>query len=134
MIYEEIKIESAYSFTRVIKRKDILDFANLTGDRNKIHVDEIYGNNSQFGQNIVHGMFIGSLFSTLVGIYCPGENSLYLNQTLNFRLPVFADDEVEVKGTVIAKSDSLKIITLRTEIFKNSKVVVSGEAKVKLLA
>ena len=58
---------------------------------------------------------------------------MYLGQTLNFRLPIFYSDEVEVRGEVVAKNDSIKVITLKTEILKAGKVVIDGEAKVKLL-
>ena len=123
-----------YSFERIITKKDVLSFATLTGDWNPLHTDEKYASKSQFGQNIVHGMLAGSLFSALIGMYCPGENSLYLSQTLDFRSPIFYNDLVEVRGEVVAKNDSIKVITLKTEILKEGKIVINGEAKVKLLA
>ncbi len=133
MKYEEIKIGAVYSFDKKITKEDVLCFAELVGDYNQIHVDKKYGRSSLFGQNIVHGMLAGSLFSTLVGMYCPGENGLYLSQTLNFRYPIFFNDLVCVMGEVISKSDSIKVITLKTQILKDNIVVIDGEAKVKLL-
>lgn len=133
MKYEEIKINAVYSFERLITKSDVLSFAKLTGDYNKIHVDEEYGADSKFGKNIVHGMLAGSLFSTLVGMYCPGDGGLYLSQSLNFRSPIFWGDRVEVRGEVVAKNDSIKVITLKTTISRAGKVVIDGEAKVKLL-
>lgn len=133
MKYEEIKINEVYSFERLITKDDVLSFAKLTGDYNKIHVDQEYGSTSYFGKNIVHGLLAGSLFSTLVGMYCPGENSLYLGQTFNFRSPIFYDDKLEVRGEVVGKNDSIKVVTFKTEILKAGKVVIDGEAKVKLL-
>lgn len=133
MNYKEIKIGAVYSFERIITKDDVLAFAKLTGDYNKIHVDEKYGSASPFGRNIVHGMLAGSLFSALIGMHCPGENSLYLSQTLNFRLPVFCGDRLKVKGTVMAKNDSIKVITLKMEIMKNNQMAIDGEAMVKVL-
>lgn len=129
--YNEIVIGAVYSFKRTITREDMIAFSNLTGDRNPLHVDEEFGRESKFGKNIVHGMLVGSLFSTLVGMYCPGEKCLYVGQTLQFRLPLYFNDSVEVRGTVMEKNDAIKMIKLRTEILRGSETVIAGEARVK---
>jgi len=129
MKYEDIKIGDVYSFEKTLNKKDVLDFAKLTGDHNKLHVDETFGKNSKFKQNISHGMLAGSLFSTIIGMHCPGEDGFYVSQTLNFKNPIFYGDKVTVRGTVINKNDSVKMITLKTEILKEDKVAVIGEAK-----
>ena len=131
--YADIKEGEIHQFTKKITHDDILKFAYLTGDFNPLHVDKEFGKKSQFKQNIVHGMLAGSLFSTLVGMYCPGKRSLYLSQTLNFKIPLFCDDTVTVKGTIIAKNDVFLLITLKTEIIKEGKVCINGEAKIKVL-
>src|SRR3989344_420032 len=122
-----------YQFTRKITPDDVLKFTVLTGDFNPLHVDKEFGAKSQFKQNIVHGMLAGSLFSTLVGMHCPGKKALYLSQTLNFKTPLFYDDTVTVKGTIIAKNEVIRLITLKTEIIKKGKVCINGEAKIKVL-
>jgi len=131
--YSDMNIGDIFSFKRKISKQDVMDFAKLSGDFNPLHVDPNFGKKSQFKKNIVHGMLAGSLFSTLVGMHCPGEKSLYMGQTLNFRLPLYYDDAIIVKGTVINKNDSIKMITLKTEILKEDKVAIDGEAKVKML-
>src|SRR3989338_4127472 len=129
----DIKEGETYQFTKKITSNDVLEFANLTGDFNPLHVDKEFGEKSKFKRNIVHGMLAGSMFSTLIGMYCPGMKSLYLSQTLNFKIPIFYDDTVTVKGTVTAKNDAIRIITLKTEIIKEGKVCINGEAKIKVL-
>lgn len=129
----EIKNGDIYSFNKKISEDDVLKFAEITGDHNPLHVDKNFGKKSKFKRNLVHGMLAGSLFSTLVGMYCPGKNALYLSQTLSFKFPIFYGDVVIVRGTVMAKNDSINLINLRTEIIKNKKVCISGEAKIKIL-
>lgn len=131
--YSAINKGDIYLFKRKISKQDVVDFAKLSGDFNPLHVDVDFGKKSTFKNNIVHGMLAGSLFSTLIGMYCPGEKSLYMSQTLNFRLPLYYNDTVLVRGTVISKNDSVRIITLKTEILKGNKVIVDGEAKVKVM-
>jgi 3-hydroxybutyryl-CoA dehydratase len=132
MDYSDIKEGTVFSFIRNLSQQDVQDFAKLSGDFNKLHVDPVYGKQSVFGQNVVHGMLCGSLFSQLVGMHCPGENSIYLTQSLQFKRPVFYGDTVTVQGTVMRKNDSIRVITLKTEVLKDGKVAVDGEAKVKV--
>lgn len=129
----DIKVGKTYQFIKKFSKEDILKFANLTGDFNPLHTDKEFGEKSQFKTNIVFGMLAGSLFSTLVGMHCPGKHALYLSQTLQFRLPVYFDDVINVKGTVMAINEFTRLITLKTEIIKEGKICINGEAKVKLL-
>lgn len=131
--YEDILAGEEYSFERVLTFEDGLAFAKLSGDHNPLHCDELFGKAGLFGRNVVHGMMLGSLFSALVGMYCPGQNSLYVSQSLEFRMPVFYGDTVKVKGTVLEKSDALQMITIKTEIFKDGHLAVSGQARVKMV-
>ena len=131
--YDEIKIDSKCSFFRTITGDDVLKFSLLSGDLNPLHVNDEFGNNSRFGKNIVHGMLTASLFSTLVGMYCPGQNSLYIGQTLKFKMPLFYEETVLVRGIVVRKVDALKIIIMSTEIFRDNDLIVSGEAQIQLM-
>jgi len=131
--FADIKEGEIYQFTKKITSDDVLKFADLIGDFNPLHVDKEFGKKSQYKQNIVHGMLVASLFSTLVGMYCPGMKSLYLSQTLFFKMPIFYDDTVTVKGTVTAKNKAINLITLKTEIIKEGTVCINGEARIKVL-
>jgi len=78
-------------------------------------------------------MLAGSLFSTLVGMVCPGKKNLYLSQSLNFKKPIFFGDNLEVKGTVKGKIESMHMIVIKTEILVDGSIVIDGEAKVRLI-
>ena len=131
--YNEIEINSTFSFTRTVTKEDVSVFAILSGDLNPLHVDESFGKNSKFGKNVVHGMLTASLFSTLVGMYCPGKKCLYLGQTLQFKMPLFYDETVDVKGTVVSKVDALKMLKMKSEIYRGKDLILTGEAQVQLL-
>ena len=45
-----------------INEKQGKNYAKDSGDKSKIHIDKIYGYNSIFGKNIVHGTLIISKF------------------------------------------------------------------------
>ena len=133
MLYEDIQLGGVYQFERTILAEDVQAFAALSGDTNPLHMDPACGAQSVFGKNIVHGLLIGSLFSKLVGVYCPGDTSLYVSQTAQFKAPIFVGDTVLVRGEVTQKHDSLQMIRLKTEALVEGKVKVTGEAVVKVL-
>ena len=129
--YDDIFIGQQESFTINITESMVEKFSNLSGDLNPLHMDNQFAESSSFKKRIVHGMLLASFFSQLIGMKLPGKNALYFSQTLNFRSPCYIDDEIEVVGEVIEKSDSTQIITLSTTIFNKSKTcLIDGIAKI----
>ena len=129
--FDEIEIGLKHNFEVIIDKKLEENFAKITGDFNPLHMDEQYAKETKFGKRVCHGMLLASFFSRLVGMYLPGKNALYFSQTLNFIKPCFIDDEITVQGEVLDKSESIKIITLKTTI-KNQyqKLLIEGTAQV----
>lgn len=131
--FADIQVGDTHGFNRILGRKDGLAFAKLSGDFNPLHVDKSFGKKSAFKDNVAHGILVAGFFSALVGMYCPGEKSLYLSQTVRFLKPVFYGDILRVKGLVAAKSDGARTIRLKTEAWRGKTKVVDGEALVKVL-
>ena len=110
----------------------VAQFAALVGDRNPVHLDADYAARTPFGYPIVHGMFVASLISGILGERLPGPGSIYLGQSLRFEAPVFVGDTVTASVEVIAVRAEKRIVTLRTECVREDGVrVISGEAVVK---
>jgi len=129
--YDDIFIGQQESFSINITESMVEKFSNLSGDLNPLHMDKKFGELSSFNKRIVHGMLLASFFSQLIGMKLPGKNALYFSQTLNFRSPCYIDDQIEVVGEVIEKSDSTQIITVSTTIFNKSKTcLIDGIAKI----
>ena len=129
--YDDIFIGQKESFMIKITESMVQTFSNFSGDLNPLHMDTKFAESSSFKKRIVHGMLLSTFFSQLIGMHLPGKNALYFSQTLNFRSPCYIDDEIEVVGEVIEKSDSTKIITVTTSIFNKSKIcLIDGVAKI----
>ena len=131
--FAEIKIGMEKKFTIEITESMIENFANLSGDYNPLHMDEDYAKTTSFKKRVCHGMLLSSFFSKLVGMYLPGQNALYLAQSLKFPKPCFINEKVTIAGKIISKSESTQIITLKTTIVNESgEYLVDGDAKVLL--
>lgn len=129
--FDEIKIGLEHKFTEAITESTLDRFASLSGDHNPLHMDENYAKNTQFKKRVCHGMLLASFFSKLVGMHIPGRNALYFSQTLNFQNLCFVGDTVTVHGQVIDKSDSTKILTIKTSVHNQEGIcLIDGIAKV----
>ena len=129
--FAEIKIGMEKKFAVTITELMLENFAKLSGDYNPLHMDKDYAKNTLFKKRVCHGMLLSSFFSRLVGMYLPGQNALYLSQSLKFPTPCFINEKITVLGKVVSKSESTQIITLQTTIINESgKCLVDGNAKV----
>ena len=129
--FDEIMLGVKTKFTVQINESTINEFARISGDHNPLHMDEQYAAKTQFGKRVCHGMLLASFFSWLIGMYMPGKNALYFSQTLNFQTPCFVGDKVTIEGEVIDKSQSTRIITIKTTAHNQvGKCLVDGIAKV----
>jgi len=128
-----LEIGKSATFTKKITESDINTFAEISGDHNPIHVDEEAAKKSVFGRRIAHGMLSASFISAVLGMYLPGEGTIYLGQNLKFLKPVDIGDEITAKVTVAEVVNADKgIYKLSTQCFnQKDEMVIDGEATVK---
>jgi 3-oxoacyl-[acyl-carrier protein] reductase len=132
--YQDINIGDKETLSHLITKEDIGKFVELTGDDNKLHVDEKFASTTHFKKPVVHGMLSASFISTIIGTKIPGDGALWFSQTLEFLLPVRIGDHLTVIAEVIKKNDKEKIVELKTEIYnQNKQIVTKGIAKVKVI-
>jgi 3-hydroxybutyryl-CoA dehydratase len=129
--YDEITVGQTASYTRQVKEQDIALFAAASGDVNPVHLDAEFAAGTPFKQRIAHGMLTGAFISAALAMELPGPGSIYVSQSLRFRLPVMIDDSITVKLQVTEKQDRRKIVTLDCNAYnQNDKLVATGTAQV----
>lgn len=129
--FEEIDIGDTASVEHMLTQKDIELFAVMSGDVNPAHLDEEYAKSDMFHKIIAHGMWGGSLISTVLGTQLPGPGTIYLGQTFRFLKPVAVGDTVTARVTVIEKDEKKKRLTLKCVCLnQDGKEVIIGEAEV----
>jgi 3-hydroxybutyryl-CoA dehydratase len=112
--------------------KDVELFAELSTDKNPIHLDDAYSATTIFKQRIVHGSLVSSLISAVLGNKMPGNGSIYLSQTVNFKRPVFLNDEVTCVVEIMEILTEKSIYKLSTNCYNsNNEIVIEGNAVIK---
>ena len=97
----KLKIGDKTMLNKTFSEKEVEEFAKVSTDDNPIHLDKEYAASTVFGQRIVHGLLVSSLFSGLIGGKLPGHGSVYLGQTLSFKAPVYINEEIKASVEVI---------------------------------
>jgi acyl dehydratase len=126
-----IEVNQVYFHKFQFSQDEVNRFAEVTGDKNPVHIDPDFAAKSMFRRPIMHGMLSASLFSKVFGTLFPGEGTIYLKQSLNFLKPMYVDTQYEAVFTVkelITDKNRAIVETLIKD--KDGKVCTSGEATI----
>jgi acyl dehydratase len=110
--------------TRLVSRRDIELFTEISGDRNPIHYDEEVAAASRFGGLVVQGGVTSGLLNAVVAEDLPGPGSVFLEVAWKFLAPVRPGDEITAEVTVTDARADKPVTTLATRILNQDGVVV----------
>ena len=128
-----LKVGDKASLSKAFSHEEVSRFAEISTDKNPLHLDKEFGRNSVFGRRVVHGILVSSLFSGLIGMVLPGKGSIYLGQNLTFKGPVFIGQAVSASVEIIKIRADKPIVTLHTVCTDSEgQVAIEGEAVVKV--
>ena len=132
LYFEDLKVGMSETFSKTVSSTDVVGFAEVTGDRNPIHLSQHFAAKTPFGTRIAHGLYTASLISAVLGTRLPGPGAIYISQTLNFRAPVRIGDTVTVRVEVIELTPERCRARLACQCTVQGEVVLDGEALVKV--
>ena len=127
---EDIEIGMIRSLRKVVTDRDIEMFAEVSTDRNPVHLDDDYAQDTIFEGRIAHGMLTAGLISAVIGEQLPGHGTVYLGHSLKFLAPVRPGDMVLAEVEVTNIDHSKRRVTMETRCLVNGKKVLIGEATV----
>ncbi|MGD0722007.1 MAG: MaoC family dehydratase [Roseiarcus sp.] len=125
--FEDLALGMRETIEKTVLNEDVIGFAELSGDRNPIHLSEHFARKTRFGGRIVHGLYTASLISAVIGMRLPGPGSVYISQSLNFRGPVKIGDVILISVEVAELTEKGRRVRLRCECRVDGKVVLDGE-------
>lgn len=130
----ELHLGQRATVYRTVTAEDVAAFAQLSGDRNALHVDAEFAARTEFARPVAHGFLHASMLSNLIGMKLPGRGALYLSQTIEFSAPVFIGDNLEASATIEKIDSETRVVELATQIINQDKLtVLRGRARAKVL-
>ena len=88
LFFDDLKVGMTERLKKTIASSDVVGFAQLTGDRNPIHLSEHFAARTSFGKRIAHGLYTASLISAVLGTRLPGPGALAARREASGRMPV----------------------------------------------
>lgn len=127
-----LQIGDTYSEVFSYTQEQVIAFAELSGDRNPLHLDAEYAATTMFKKPIIHGILGASIMSKILGMHFPGEGTVYLKQEIDFKRPMYVDVQYEAQLKVLETNPDKHIAIVETKIVdkETGKVNVLGNAHV----
>ena len=129
-----VQVGQTAELTKTISEQDIVAFAEVTGDKQPLHLDDSYAAKTRFKRRLAHGMLSAGFISAALGTkLAPNATVIYLSQSLQFRRPVFPGDTITARLEVTAIEPEKRFVTCKAEcVNQDGQTVLSGEAQVLL--
>lgn len=128
MQYSDLVVGMSAAFSKQVSDGDVHGFAEVTGDRNPVHLDDAAALKTRFGGRIAHGMLSAGIVSAAIAGKLPGPGSVYLSQTLKFTAPVRIGDTVTATITVLELLSKNRVRLATTCRKQSGETVLEGEA------
>lgn len=123
--FDEIEIGMTESFTTTVTKEKHEAFTSMSGDINPMHMSDEYSKENGYDNRLVYGMLTASFYSTLVGVYLPGEYCIFHEIDSKFNAPVYIGDNLTVVGKVIDKHDVFRRVKIKAHILNDKGKKVS---------
>ena len=127
---EDIEMGMTRYVQKTVTDRDIEMFAEVSTDRNPVHLDDAYAQDTIFEGRIAHGMLTAGLISAVIGEQLPGHGTIYMGQNLKFLAPVRPGDTVRAEVEVVDIEYSNRRVKLDCRCLVDGKKVLVGEAMV----
>jgi len=138
--FEEFSVgETITTQRRIVQEQDILTFAQLTGDDNRLHTDAEFSKAGPFGQRVAHGLLGISLMMGLVWKTGIMDGTILAFREINewkFIKPLFIGDAIRADLRVLETKPLPRIgggsVVLQAEL-KNEADDVCMKGKLSVL-
>ena len=123
------RVGQTASRSRLVTRRDIELFTEISGDRNPLHYDDEVAARTRFGGIVVQGGVSTAILNAVVAEELPGPGSVFLQLDLRFLAPVRPGDVITGTVEVTAARSDKPITDLVVRVTRDDGVVaVQGTA------
>jgi acyl dehydratase len=127
--FQSPKVGQTAEMSRTVTEQDILNFTDMSGDRNPIHYDRKAAEASRFGEIVVQGGVTSAILNAVVAEELPGPGTVFLSVNWDFKAPVRPGDVITGRVEVIESRADKPVTKLKTQVVRgDGTVVLDGTA------
>lgn len=123
--FEDMRTGMTERFVVTVTEGQQEAFFALTGDCNPLHRDADFAKKRGFEDRVVYGMLASAYYSTLAGVYLPGENCLINECKVTYHQPVYPGDVLTVEGVVSDVRESTRRVKIAGKMTRADGTVVN---------
>lgn len=131
-----LKIDDRFQQLFVVSDKVYEGFLLIFKDHNPLHTDEQFARQYGFDGKVMHGNILNGFISYFIGECLPFKNVIIHTQSIQFKNPVYLQDQVAFEATVTEVFASVNAIEFKFS-FKNQesgKVLAKGRIQIGTLS
>ena len=121
------------NFEFVVTNQMMENFSELSGDFNPLHINTEYAISKGFEGSVVYGGILITQISKIIGMYMPGNNSLWSGLSINFLNPLMINQKASIDATVVHISEATSSFKLNIRILYDEITVLKGSADIIIL-
>ena len=127
--FDDLTVGNTEQITRVVTPDDLYIFAHVSGNLNPVNLPGSAGDGPDDVAHPPPAMWLGSLFSAVLGNLLPGPGTLYRAQSLTFFGRAHVGETLTVRVTVTEKRPPQTVV-LQTHLLRGGDLIVEGFATV----
>jgi len=126
--------DEIYTCSMVMRQGIVDKFRLLSGDNNMLHTDESYACKKGYSGRVVYGNMLGVMLSYFVGEKLKDQEIMLLSQSIEYRYPVYINDEISMESKVVFTNVVYGIVEFKVK-YRNQvdKLVATGKFSVKYI-
>ena len=107
-------------------------FAELSGDRNPVHLDAEVARARGHAGPVVYGGLLLAQISRMIGMELPGRDALWTGVSLEFVQPLYVGEPARIEAEIVHVSEAVRSIELRLRLRAGDRTIARGKAEVTL--
>ena len=110
-----------------------MNFVALFRDNNPLHCNETFAISKGFKGKVMHGNILNGFLSYFIGECLPTKNVIIHSQEIQFKNPVYLNDELLFTAVIIGIYESVNAVEFKYDFKTASKIVAKGKIQIGIL-
>jgi 3-oxoacyl-[acyl-carrier protein] reductase len=115
----------------IITKEKYQQFIAVSDDTHQLHVNSEYAKSKGFNDVVVHGNLLNCILSNVIGMKLNIENVMIINQSINYRKPIYIDDKLTVKLKLKEEIAFLPGLDIQFKFFREEELIGNGTILIK---
>ena len=116
---------SEFSFS--ISSEEMAWFAENSGDKSHIHVNDKIARQMGFDGVIVYGGLMLLRVSRMVGEHLPGKFGVSAKWEIEYKNPLYVGEKATIRSEVVSFSEAMNYLNCKFVISANNKIIAKGK-------